>query len=193
MKKLLHYVILAIGIIAGYKKTIAEQKAEISRLQALLDAEDVEDAEREAKLAELQGFEAEADAKAADLAALLNDEPAVPTVHPETFDVTEQPTAPPQDLAFRERAAETSGTSEPQGPAGAQGTSGGSGTPGGTSGDAGDAGDKKETAEDLVSTNTKETLLALAEKEGVDVKNSDTKDAIAAAIIAKREEGAGVE
>jgi hypothetical protein len=188
MKKLLSYVILAISVIGGYRKTIIALKAENERLSKIIEEEDFDDAEREAKLAELESAEAEAAEKADELARLLNDEPAVPTVDPETFDVTEGATVPPQDLAIREHQAETAGKAEPapQGPVGPAGAQGSSGDAGGEGEGAGEV----ETAEDLVSTNSRESLIALADKEGAEYKNGDNMDTIAAAIIAKREEGA---
>lgn len=190
MKKLLSIVITAIGIISGYKKTIAAQKAEISRLQAIIDQEEIDDKERDAKLAELQGFEADAETKASDLAALLADEPAVPTVDPGTFNVTAAPTEHVSDLAFREQQAETAGA----GAVGSDATTAQTGPAAGT-GDQGagkSAEEEDETAvEALVADNSKEDLLALAEKENVEVPASGTKSEIAAAIVAARREANG--
>lgn len=194
MKKLLSIVITAIGIISGYKKTIAAQKAEISRLQAIIDQEEIDDKERDAKLAELQGFEADAETKASDLAALLADEPAVPTVDPGTFNVTAAPTEHVSDLAFREQQAETAGA----GAVGGDATTAQTGPAAGAASGEGDQGagksaeEEDETAvEALVADNSKEDLLALAEKENVEVPASGTKSEIAAAIVAARREANG--
>lgn len=184
MKKLLSYVLLAIGVISGYRKTIAAQKEEIERLQALADKEDLEDEEREAKLAELESLEAESAAKADELARLLNDEPVVPSVHPETFEVTSEATAPLSDLAFRDRRDETAGA--PVAGVGTAATPRPAGAPAGEQ--TGEQGEnqKTESVDDLTGGNSKDELLALAEKEGVEVKSGDTKEQIAQAIFDAR-------
>lgn len=114
MKKLIAAVTLAIATIAGFRATISKQKEEIERLHTLIDNEDIDDAERDAKLKELEDLETEAGGKADELAEILNGEPAVPSVNPETFEVTEPATGTANDLAFRDRQDETAGkTAEP--------------------------------------------------------------------------------
>lgn len=116
MRTLFNLVILAIATIAGYKRTIASQKERITELEGQVATAGEDDAAREeraqkaeARAAELEAVESEANDKAAELAAALEAEPTVPTVNPDTFVVTEGPTAQPSDLELRERNAETAG------------------------------------------------------------------------------------
>lgn len=109
MKKLLALIASAIAALAGYKKLIADQKAEIQRLHDLLDNEAIDDAERDAKLADFEASEQEANEAAEKLAVQLNDEPVVQSVNPETFEVTSGPTSDISDLELREAQAQEQG------------------------------------------------------------------------------------
>jgi hypothetical protein len=162
MQKLFQLIALAIAAIAGYRKTI----------KALQDQVDADSAEVKAAHEQL----AQADAKANELATALNEEDAVPSVHPETFEVTSPPTASLQDLAFRENQTEGRGVAPAATvPFGAAAPAGAQAPPA----------DQGETAEDLAANNSKEDLVALAEKEGV--SSDGTKADIAAAIVAGRQ------
>jgi hypothetical protein len=160
MRKLLSIVAAAIAVISSHINVIAALKKENAELRAKVDSEAADDAQRDARLAELEALEAEATGKAGELAELLNGEPAVPNVHPETFEVTAAPTGTANDLAFRDRQEETAGRAGPvgptgpvglagtPGPVGAEGVSGPVGPQGpegvqGNSGDAGQSGENK--------------------------------------------------
>lgn len=112
MTRLVQIITAAIAVIAGYRSTIKEQAEtikqqadKIDELQTQHEADGIDDAAleeaakaagearavAEEKLAELQDPELETEAN--KLAELLNTTDEAPSINPETFTVTEQPTA----------------------------------------------------------------------------------------------------
>lgn len=129
MNRLLQIIVAAIAAIAGYKQAIASLREQLAtansdreslRGQVAKDAENDTALTRRAEQAEadkaaLEQQIAQADAKASELAQQLNEEPSVPSVHTDSFEVTAPPSEPLSDLAFRENQAELAGrpTSNP--------------------------------------------------------------------------------
>lgn len=109
MKKLLQLVSLAIAALQAHRQAMADKDTLIAELKGQLADDKANDEKLNARISELETSAAEADDKADQLATALNSEPAVQNVNPETFAVTGAPTATANDLAFRERAAETGG------------------------------------------------------------------------------------
>lgn len=97
-----------------------------------------------------------------------------------------------QDEAKREniRARDLNQPVNPPPDSDKSGTDGGGGGSGSDGGDGSDDDDDVvvESADDLVNGNTKEQLVELAKKEGVEVASNATKGEIAEAIVAKRAE-----
>lgn len=112
MKTIINAIILAISAIAGYKAALKAKDEEISRLRGQIDNEAADDAARDEELVRRRALDAdleEADRKANELAQLLNEEPALPTVNTGTFEVTAPPTEGVEGLEFRDRQKETAG------------------------------------------------------------------------------------
>lgn len=123
MQKLFAIISLAIAVIAGFKEAISKHRSEsdekdklITDLRNKLEEEQVDDKElidrataAEARALDLERNSEALDVEAEKLAKVLNEEPAVPTVNPETFAVESGPTETPGQLEARDRAAETAG------------------------------------------------------------------------------------
>jgi Sec-independent protein translocase protein TatA len=123
MKKLISLVVTAIAAIAGFKAAIKARDERIAELESQVKADEADDSaleqrakDAEARTAEFERLDSEANGKADELAGLLNEEPAVPSVDPATFAVTSPATGSIPDLEFRDREAETKGVGLPPTP-----------------------------------------------------------------------------